>query len=234
MYKNIILVPYRNREAHLDIFIKDALPLFEKYLSPYKVVVIEQDEGKLFNRGMLLNIGFNEYKFQSEYFFNHDVDIIPKDNCVKELYNKNLSVKNNTFMGILTPDCNTLGTIIKFDSESYLKTNGFPNNMWGWGVEDKALQNRAEIMNVKVEKNILSSRNNPLVIENFTVRDDINDRRHDRDFDSRTDFEYNKFKYLHLDTKKIFMMASGLNTLEYKVLSKKEIHQNVELIKVSI
>ena len=51
MYKNIIIVPYRNRKAHLDIFIRDALPLFEKYLQPFKIVVVEQNEGKLFNRG---------------------------------------------------------------------------------------------------------------------------------------------------------------------------------------
>ena len=234
MYKNIIIVPYRNRAAHLDIFIRDAIPLFEKYLKPFKVVVVEQNDGKLFNRGLLLNIGFNEYKLQSEYFFNHDVDIIPKENCIIELYNKNLSVKNNTFMGILTPDCDTLGTIIKFDNETFLKTNGYPNNMWGWGVEDKALQNRAELMNVIVEKNILTSRNNPLVNKNFFIKDDIDDRHLDRDFDSRTDFEYNKFKYLCLETKKMHIIASGLNNLNYTILSRKDIYPNVEMITVSV
>ena len=79
MYKNIIIVPYRNREAHLDIFIRDALPEFEKYLQPFQVVVVEQDFGKLFNRGLMLNIGFNEYKMQSQYYFTHDIDIIPKE-----------------------------------------------------------------------------------------------------------------------------------------------------------
>jgi len=232
--KNIIIVPYRNRTAHLDIFIRDAVPLFQKYLQPFKVVIVEQVDGNLFNRGVLLNIGFNEYKLHSEYFFNHDVDIIPKENCIIELYNKALTIKNNTIMGILTPDCNTLGTIIKFDTESFLKTNGYPNNMWGWGVEDKVLQNRAEVMNVNVEKNILNSKNNSLVNANFVIRDDIDDRYHDRDFDSRTDFEYNKFKYLGLETKKMHMMSSGLNNLSYTILSRKEIYPNVEMITVSV
>jgi len=234
MYKNIIIVPYRNREAHLDIFIKDALPEFEKYLHPFKVVVVEQDEGKLFNRGLMINIGFYEYKLQSQYYFTHDVDIIPKELCVKDIYTKEPTDKNNTVMGILTSDCNTLGGIIKFDNETFLKANGFPNNMWGWGVEDKALQNRVETMMLKVEKNIISARTNPLEIANFTIRDDVFDKHLDTTFNSRTDFEYNIFKNLSNDNKKMHIMSSGLNNLYYDVLSKTEIYPNVVLIKVRV
>ena len=68
-FENVIIIPYRNRKEHLKLFIKDVIPLFEKYLKPFKVVVVEQEEGKLFNRGMLLNIGFNEYKDKSRFFF---------------------------------------------------------------------------------------------------------------------------------------------------------------------
>jgi len=234
MYKNIIIVPYRNRKVHLDIFIRDAIPLFEKYLQPFKVVVVEQDEGKLFNRGFMLNIGFNEYKYKSEYFFTHDVDIIPKECCVKDIFKKEPTIKNNTIMGILTSDCNTLGGIIKFDTETFIKANGFPNNMWGWGVEDKALQNRVEFMNINIEKNIISSRTNPLEIANFTIRDDVSDKHQDKDFGSRTMFEYDIFKNLAIDRKKNHIMASGLNRLQYEILSRENIHEDVELIKVKV
>lgn len=234
MYKNIIIVPYRNRKEHLDILIRDALPLFEKYLKPFKVVVVEQNEGKLFNRALMLNIGFNEYREQSEYFFTHDIDIVPKEDCVKNIYTKEPLVKNNTIMGILTSDCNTLGGIIKFDSETFIKANGFPNNMWGWGVEDKALQNRVELMTINIEKNIISDRKNPLEIANFSIRDDVNDKHQDKDFDSRTNFEYNVFKNLSNESKHNRIMSSGLNNLEYEVLSKKMIHEYVELIKVIV
>jgi hypothetical protein len=234
MYKNIIIVPYRNRKEHLDIFIRDAIPLFEKYLQPFKVVIVEQNEGRLFNRGITINIGFNEYKEQSEYFFTHDIDTIPKEDCVKNIYTKEPSIKNNTIMGILTSDCNTLGGIIKFDSETFIKANGFPNNMWGWGVEDKALQNRAGFMTINVEKNIISSITNPLEIANFTIRDDVNDRHQDNDFNHRTHFEYDIFKNLGNESKKIHIMKSGLNNLEYEVLSKTMLHEHVELIKVKV
>lgn len=233
MYKNIIIVPYRNRKAHLDIFIRDALPLFEKYLQPFKIVVVEQNEGKLFNRGLMINIGFNEYKTESQFFFTHDIDIIPKEECVKNIYTKELS-SNITIMGILTSNCNTLGGIIKFNSESFSLTNGFPNNMWGWGVEDKALQNRAELMIVNIEKNIIFDDNNPLVKENFTIRDDVKDKHVDSNFHSRTNFEYDIFKSLGKDKKNEHIMTTGLNNLKYEIISKKEIFNNVELIKVRV
>jgi len=234
MYKNVIIVPYRNRKEHLDIFIRDALPLFDKYLKPYKVIFIEQNEGRLFNRGFMINIGFNEYKLQSEYFFTHDIDIVPKENCVKDIYTKIPSI--NTIMGILTAGsgCNTLGGIIKFDTETFSKANGFPNNMWGWGVEDKALQNRVEFMNINIEKNIISSRTNPLEAENFSIRDDVNDRHQDKDFGSRTHYEYDIFKNLDTQTKKNRIMSSGLNNLQYEVLSRENLGENVELIKVRV
>ena len=62
MYENIILIPYRNRERHLKYFIDNSVPLIEKYLPNTKVVVIEQEEGKEFNRGCVLNVGFKEYE----------------------------------------------------------------------------------------------------------------------------------------------------------------------------
>ena len=220
-YKNIILIPYRNRKEHLDIFIKDAIPLFEKYLQPYKVVVIEQEQGKLFNRGMLLNIGFNEYKDKSEYFFTHDVDIIPKEECVKTLYTKT-DISGSGITGIYTSQCNTLGGIIKFTSDFFIKTNGFPNNYWGWGVEDKALQNRAEYMyhNITINKNILNNDTNRF--NYFTIKNDIDDRQHDN-LGHKTSFEYSEFNNLTHEKKLLHIMTSGLNNLEYKIISREYI-----------
>ena len=234
MYKNIIIIPYRNRKEHLDIFISDALPLFEKYLKPFKVVVVEQEEGKLFNRGLMINIGFNEHKTVSEYYFTQDVDITPKEDCVKDIYTKESINKNNTIIGILTSDCNTLGGIIKFGSDTFVKSNGFPNNMWGWGVEDKALQNRVEFMDINVEKTIISARTNPLEIANFSIKDDVNDKHTATNFNSRSFFEYELFKNLGKEKKMQHIISSGLNNLEYKILSREEIYSNVEVIKVSV
>jgi len=240
MYKNIIIIPYRNREAHLDIFIRDAIPLFEKYLEkPYKIIIVEQEQGKLFNRGKLLNIGFNEYRNKSQYYFTHDIDIIPTEKCITELYNFEC---NNSMIGIYTSQWNTMGGIIKFDGKSFIEVNGFPNNYWGWGVEDKALQNRVETMNINITKFIKDNSVN--VSEYFTVRNDIIDKHQDSDFEFRTNFEYGRYNTLSKQHKLDYISSSGLNNLEYKIVSRNYINNNnninieieieIEIIKVDI
>ena len=231
-YTNIILIPYRNRKEHLAIFIKDVIPLFNKYLRPYKLVIIEQEEGKIFNRGMLLNIGFNEYKDKTEIFYNHDVDIYPNENCVKKYYTHNNFKCNDCFVGIYTPPCNTLGTVIKFNKNLFSKINGYPNNFWGWGVEDKALQNRVEFMKIPINK--ILYRNSINIKDYITVKNDIDDRHKDNLFNSKTNFEYHVFNSLSYDDKLNHINTSGLHNLNYIIINKITIDENIELIKVRI
>ena len=73
-----VIVPYRNRYPQLVEF-KAAI---EKYLTRkkinYRLIIVEQDDAKLFNRGTLLNIGFKEAKkHKCNYVCFHDVDMIP-------------------------------------------------------------------------------------------------------------------------------------------------------------
>ena len=42
MYENIIIIPFRNRDEHLEYYIKNAVPLIQEYLPNSKVVVVEQ------------------------------------------------------------------------------------------------------------------------------------------------------------------------------------------------
>ena len=157
MYENIIAIPFRNREKHLEYFIENSVPLIEKHLPNTKVVVVEQNQGKLFNRGVLLNVAFKEYQNKTKYFFTHDVDLNPTLKCINEHYTK--EVNDTDVLGIYTSGCNTLGGIIKIQDSTIHKINGFPNNIWGWGTEDKALQNRAEYYNIKKITNITNSKN---------------------------------------------------------------------------
>jgi hypothetical protein len=54
MAKLGIIVPYRNRHEHLAVF----NPTISKYLNntdiDYKIIIVQQDDAKLFNRGLLL------------------------------------------------------------------------------------------------------------------------------------------------------------------------------------
>lgn len=226
MYNNIILIPYRNRKQHLDYFIVNTVPIIEKYMPQSKVIIIEQDNNRLFNRGALLNIGFKEYGHDTTYFMTHDVDINPTNDTIQTYYTKDIS--DRAVMGIYTSAHNTLGGIIKMKSTLPEIVNGFPNNFWGWGVEDKALQNRCEYMNISISKNILN--NDPNRSQYFTIFNDVNDRHTTPDINQRTYAEYTQFQSLSPDKKQAHIFSSGLSTLHYKVNKKIELHPIVEHI----
>ena len=224
IYQNVILIPYRNRKEHLDIFIKDVIPLFEKYLKPFKVVVIEQDEGRLFNRGMLLNIGFNEYKDKSECFFTHDVDIIPTEKCVNELYTKN----DYDVIRIFNGHNLSLGGVIKIKHSSIFYSNGFPNYIWGWGIEDRALYYRYKIMNHSISPNYTNNTNFIKLYHKTNCEIYVNDKK------IISDKEDEIFTCNDKEKQITHIMSSGLNNLEYKIISRDNITDNIEIIKVSI
>lgn len=225
---NIILIPYRDREQHLKYFLENSVHLLKKKINNLKVVVVEQSEKNLFNRGKLLNIGYDLYKQEKCVYFTHDVDINPYEKTIKEIYNKKI---NDEIMGIYTSSCNTLGGIIKFRGETFKKINGFPNNIWGWGTEDKALQNRAELKNVKIMKNILN--NDPNRDKYFKIFNDVNDRNTTNE--SKNWFKYyRQYPTLSTEIKERMLQNDGLSTLEYKILKKEKLMDGVEKIVVDI
>ena len=231
MYENIILIPFRERDEHLEYFITNTVPILKQYLPNSKVVVVEQNKGKLFNRGALLNVGFKEYHNKTKFFFTHDVDLNPTQKCVEEHYKKN--VNDTDVLGIFT-DESTLGGIIKITDSIIHKINGFPNDVWGWGNEDKALQNRAEFYNIKKITNI--------TIQNLAVKNigqgyikQLHKNDADRTNQAKNHIKhYHDFHHTNREKKEEMIMSSGLNNLVYTILERKMMHDMVELIKVDI
>lgn len=228
MFNNIIAIPFRNRDAHLDYFIKNTVPLIEEYLPNSRVVVIEQNQGKLFNRGVLLNVAFKEYKNKTNYFFTHDVDLNPTKKCIQEHYMKDVS--DNDVLGIYTSQCNTLGGIIKIRDSVIHKINGFPNDIWGWGTEDKALQNRAQYYKINKITNLTNKEQHPEYLLRFY---DVKDQEK-QNLKQNTHKHYHQFQTLNTEQKLKAILSSGLNNLKYTILERKMIHNIVELIKVEI
>lgn len=230
MYDNIILIPYRNRKTHLDYYIKNTLPLLKEYLPNSKVIVIEQCNDKLFNRGKVLNVGFKEYSEKTKYFITNDIDINPSKKTILEYYLPD--IESNIVRGIFTSSCNTLGGIIKISSLNIKNINGFPNNIWGWGCEDKALQNRAEYYNIIKETNHIQERKT-LNNDYFVSFDDIKDNYSPYNL-KRTSFYYHIFKKLKKKDKLKKILESGLNNIDYKILERENINEYIEIIKVDI
>jgi hypothetical protein len=227
--KNIIIIPYRNRQKHLDYFLANSAPLLKKNIDNLEIIIVEQNEGKIFNRGILLNIGFHYYNNPDYYYITQDVDINPIHKETLEQYNKDVS-KN--FLRIFSSHCGTLGGVIKFKGSIFQKINGFPNNHWGWGHEDKNLKNRADFY--KVICNTFMETNNKKRDEYFLRFDDINDRIKSKDVNKKYYNNYRLFEKLNQQKKLEYINQSGINNLQYKILEDIQINDFIKKIKVDV
>ncbi len=70
--KNLCLVvPYRNREEHMKIFVEKMIKFINNI--NFKILIVHQFDEKPFNRAKLLNIGFDYAKNDFDYFCFHDM-----------------------------------------------------------------------------------------------------------------------------------------------------------------
>ncbi|XP_063386855.1 beta-1,4-N-acetylgalactosaminyltransferase bre-4-like [Cydia fagiglandana] len=91
-----------------------------------------------FNKGRVLNAGFDQIKDYWECFIFHDVDLLPLDprilyTCPKyprymstKVYEGGKVVKLTEFFGGVTA----------MSDLHFLDVNGYSNKFWGWGGED--------------------------------------------------------------------------------------------------
>jgi hypothetical protein len=112
----------------------------------FQIYIIEQsNDGRRFNRGKLLNIGFDIARSNgaSVYIF-HDVDLIPSSNllpsysAVPELGPVHIARLWDRYAS----NPNYIGGIVAFSRRQFELINGFPNNFWGWGGEDDEMMKR--------------------------------------------------------------------------------------------
>ena len=132
-----VIVPYRKRPGHLRKFRQS----IESYLKDqdYELIVVEQNDDLPFNRGKLLNIGF-EYavRKQCDYVVFHDIDMLPID--VDYSYS---DVPTHLASGFTNSDREIFDTyfggVTLFPVDLFKKVNGYSNEYWGWGFEDDDL-----------------------------------------------------------------------------------------------
>jgi hypothetical protein len=167
-----IIVPYRDlhKEQHRSQQLSRFLPHMTMFLSKqvaagtvkdFHIYIVEQsDDGRKFNRGKLLNIGFDYAKrsrahnkvITHDVFIFHDVDLLPNDDLatwysrfpktpihIARCWNR---YHNNP---------KYFGGIVSFSASDMRRINGYPNNFWGWGGEDDEMQKRCERLGIKWE-----------------------------------------------------------------------------------
>ena len=150
-----VIVPFRNRYEHLREFKKSIVEYLESKNIDFKIIIVEQDNAKLFNRGMLCNIGFIEaQKENCDYIVIHDIDMIPVD--VDYSYSNvpvHLATDNIPFESYF-------GGMTLFPTDIFEKINGFSNLYWGWGFEDDDLRYRCIKNNIPFQNIIADTFSN--------------------------------------------------------------------------
>jgi hypothetical protein len=156
MYKLGIIVPYRARDRQLLIFKRAISNYLNNTDISYELIIVEQDDAKIFNRGKLLNIGFfYAKKLKCDYVVFHDVDMIPIDadytycNYPIHLASNFISI-DKSFNRILFDEY--FGGVTMFPSSIFEAINGYSNEYWGWGYEDNDLLHRCKEHNVNLNR----------------------------------------------------------------------------------
>ena len=142
----VIIVPIRDREAHKEQFLKEYYPLLNSNFKNFKIVFVEQDfKNKYFNRGKIINIWFSLYNNKTKFFITNDVDTFCPLDILEEFINKESVFDVDRIYVGHDKSC---GGICKFSHDSIFEVNGFPNYIWGWGIEDRAMFYRYYMLSI--------------------------------------------------------------------------------------
>ena len=228
--KIAIIIPFRDLEPS-KTRTKELNKLTEymaSYLAgqTYKIFVVEQSQdGLKFNRGQLLNIGF-EIASKEGYnnFVFHDVDLLPSPELKK--YYTTIPIDEPVHIaatwGRYGKNPDYFGGIVTFNKDMFNKINGYPNNFWGWGGEDDELYKRTKkFFDIKkVHEGSIKD------LEDLTLQQKL-------DFLKENELKFMKKKEA-LAQHEATWKKNGLNNLDYKILSLKKCGVKCELFEVEL
>ena len=219
MEKLAVVVPYRDREEHLEKFI----PHMEKTLSDegisFKILIVEQADALPFNRAKLLNVGFKE-SVDCDYFAFHDVDMLPLDSDYSFPEGPtHLASEVEQFNWGLPYD-GYFGGVTLFDRKSFETINGYSNEYWGWGAEDDDVLHRCIIKG----------------IETFRKECKYESLNHERNIERdpyiKNVARLQKFQSLSNPSNQID--SDGISSLKYDLVGQKNISAYSKLIRVKL
>lgn len=136
-----IIIPYRDRQCHLDKLIPSLVPLLKEQNINFKILVVEQTIEKSFNRGKLKNVGAHFLRNSTDYYCFHDVDQLPivaDYRCPSSPLRLLTTFENTWRKGNLIKGVN-FGGVVSLKVDDFYAANGYSNEYWRWGKEDDDL-----------------------------------------------------------------------------------------------
>lgn len=225
-----IIVPFRDlhieqkRMEHLHQFVPHMIKFLgdNAGIEKYHIYIIEQsDDGRKFNRGKLLNIGYVIARDEGySSFVFHDVDLLPQP-VLKDWYAKyperpiHIAKCWDRYNG----NDDYLGGIVSFNRNDFERVDGFPNIYWGWGGEDDELRARLKHTHITVESPSKTLPNAIVDLENMDLKQKLA-------FLKKTDWKCNVKWEVNDAHKKIRESRSdhprwwGLKELDFDIISR--------------
>lgn len=148
------IIPFRYREKHLRILLGHLIPILRRQFLRYSIFVISQVGNGTFNKGRLMNTGFEfawkvgkQQNRSFDCFIFHDVDLLAEYDTL--LYRcpggsavTHLATTIDKF-NYRSMCCGiTVGGVLGMTDKQYRKVNGYSNEYWGWGGEDDDMLGR--------------------------------------------------------------------------------------------
>ncbi len=232
--KVAIIIPYRNREKHLEEFTK----YFQN--ENFDVYVIEQMDNQKFNRGLLLNAGFHiaSEKKDYDYYIFHDVDSLPNEDLLQSYYYNGSKIIHyaSPYLGYKYTFGDFFGGIVGMTKETFIKINGYPNNFYGWGGEDDSLYNRVSLSGFDVYR---PTKGSYILLDHpEPKKEEINDLKREnilRDLKNWKIYGYSDIKNLYiLENEYTYGEKKNKSKSLSKSSSKKGLKVHVYQVKIAI
>lgn len=134
-----VVIPFRDREEHLAKLLPPLRQCLDSQGIDYRIYVVDQEPGKLFNRAKNINVGADIAGPDADYFCFHDVDTYPdaaEYGCPSQPL-RLVKRLTQTFRPIEAFTGYYFSGAIAVRKDQFLAVNGFANDYWGSGSQDE-------------------------------------------------------------------------------------------------
>lgn len=236
-----VIIPYRDREKHLQAFVPHAAAFFSHAArdvgGDMSITVVQQEPGLEFNRGLMNNIGYALSKEKCDYVCFHDVDYLPiwadysaPDGFAPIAWYQEQEPEPR---GLITRETLEFffGGVVLCRKDVFERVNGFANSYWGWGFEDNDIANRCVLESVPIIRRkgtfkVLSHINRGYDLSGETTVLSAAHKSNLEVFKRRFPFPIRRHpSAIELDVNRRSCMkeSDGLSTIEFSVLDREPI-----------